>query len=331
MTLYALDDITDSFEATKAFLWPIDVGRWAKLALVVFFGGLGGSNPLQLGGGSPGGDVPETPGTPGISDGISSISGAELAIIGAILGSIVLLVIIFAVVGSIMEFIFVDSLRNERVRIRHYWGQQWRRGLRLFGFRVVLGIVTFGIIGLLGVVVLAPVVFDQGEFSLGLLFLAIPLGILLMIASGLINGFTTMFIVPIMMLEDRGVLSGWRRFWTTFTGQWKQYGAYALVAFVLQIAGGIAAGIATLIGALVIAIPFGIIGVLGFGLLQISQIAGWAVIALVAIFLVLGLIVLTLFVSVPVQTFIRYYALLVLGDTNEEFDIIPERRQTLRE
>jgi hypothetical protein len=34
---------------------------------------------------------------------------------------------------------------------------------------------------------------------------------------------------------------------------------------------------------------------------------------------------------VPVQTYLHYYALLVLGDTNETFDLIKDRRTAIRE
>jgi hypothetical protein len=36
-------------------------------------------------------------------------------------------------------------------------------------------------------------------------------------------------------------------------------------------------------------------------------------------------------VQVPVQTYLRYYALLVLGDVESSFDIVPDRRAAVRE
>jgi len=191
--------------------------------------------------------------------------------------------------------------------------------------------LTFGIIGLLIVVVFSPVLFGNGGISLGLVGLAIPLGLIITIISGLVYGFTTMFVVPAITIEDRGVISAWRQFWPTMTGQWKQYAAYAVVGFILRIAGGIVTSIATALGALVVTIPLGIVGLLGIGVLTLSQIAGWAVIAIAAVLFVVALILLVVFASVPVQTFLRYYALLVLSDTNETFDVIPRRRRTVRE
>lgn len=330
MTLYAIDDIDDALTATKAFLWPIDLRRWAKLAFIVFFvGGSAGSNPLQFGGGSSNGTVDPSGGT-GISEGISSIGGPELAVIAIIFAIIVGLGLLFMIIGSIMEFVFVESLRNETVSIRKYWSARWGKGLRLFAFRLVFGLISLAVFGLLVVVVLSPVLFGDGTVSVGLLFVAIPVGIVAAIVSGLVSSFTTMFVVPVMIVEDRTLLAGWRRFWPTLVGQWKQYLTYAIVNFILSIAVGIAATIAILIGAITLAIPLGIIGLFGVMALDVFALLGWAVIALVIASGIISFVIFALFVSVPIQTFLRYYALLVLGDTNDAFDVIAERRHAIR-
>jgi hypothetical protein len=156
--------------------------------------------------------------------------------------------------------------------------------------------------------------------------------IVVSILSGLVNGFTTMFVVPVMLGEERNVLSAWRRFWSTLTGQWKQYVAYAVMGFVLQLAGGILSGIALLVGSLVIAIPLGIVGLVGFGIVSVvHSVVGWVIIGIAVVLFVLAAVVLALLVSVPVQTFLRYYALLVLGDTNADFDLVAEQRRAVRE
>lgn len=330
MTLYALEDIGDAIDATRALLWPFEPRRWLKLALVVFFiGGASGTNPFQFSGSTP--DTGEPPVGPGMPDAIPTIGSPELAVVVAVAAGLLLLGLLFTLIGSIMEFVFVRSLQQETVTIRRYWSKQWRRGLRLFGFRLVFGLLSLLVIGLLVGVVLAPGYLGFGTVSLGLVLLVIPFGIVLAILGGLITGFTTMFVVPIMMVEDRGLISAWRRFWPTLTDQWKQYLVYAVMSFILQIAGGLLASIATVIAAIVVAIPFGILGLLGAGLLLVSQIAGWAVLAVVGALFVFALLVLSLLAAVPVQTFLRYYGLLVLGDTNDAFDLIPDRRRAVRE
>jgi hypothetical protein len=332
VSLYAFDALDDAFESTRSFLWPFDLGRWARLALIVFFVGggsagfnSGGSNFGGTGGGpgTPGGEVP-----PGA---FPEIGGPELAVILAIVGVIALIVLLFLLVGSIMEFVLVESLRREDVTIRRYWSEHWGKGLRLFAFRLVFGLVALAIAAATIFLVLAPVFAGRAELTFGLVLLAIPVFLVLAIVGGLINGFTTVFVVPVMIAEDRGLLSAWSRFWSTMTGQWKQYLVYAIMGFVLQLAGGIVVFIVGLIGLVVLAIPLGIVGVIGFTLAQSIPVVGWPIVAVAALLFVIGAILIFLFVSVPVQTFLRYYALFVLGDTNEAFDLIPERRRAVRE
>ncbi|WP_142859370.1 DUF7544 domain-containing protein [Salinigranum halophilum] len=331
MTLYALDDIEDAIDATREFLWPIERGRWLRLAVVLFFtGGVGGFNPFQFSGSS----TPSTPSTPGPgptpSPELPSLGTPEVAIIAAIIAIIALVFLGFLFVGSVMEFVFVQSLREEAVSIRQYWREHWRKGLRLFGFRLALSVVTIGVVGGVLVAVFAPVFLGGEVAALGLLFLAVPVLVLVVILSGILDGFTTMFVVPVMLLEARGVLASWRRFWPTVRREWKQYLAYLFMSLVLALAGGIVTALATLVGAIAVGIPLAIVGLVGGALLGVVHVVGWVLIGLAVALFVVALFVLTLLVAVPVQTFLRYYALLVLGDTNEAFDVIPERRRAIR-
>lgn len=327
MTLYALAAVDDAIATTKAFLWPVDRGKWARLALIVFFlGGAGsGFSPFQF-------NTPPSSGTGGEFPGsIPEITPGLLVLLGAIIAGVILIGVLFLLVGSIMEFVFVESLRRDTVQIRNYWRRDWRLGMRLFGFRLVIGLATFGVIGGLAVIALAPLLFDSGSFSLGLVAFAVLTFVIVSIISGLLTGFTTVFIVPIMLLDRCGVLAAWRRFWPTMITQWEQYAAYAVLGFILQLVGGMVAGILSLIIGIGLIIPFGLVGLIGAGLLVVSQVAGWIVIGIVAVLYVLALIISILLITVPIQTYLRYYALLVLGDTNDAFDIIPEQRTAVRE
>jgi len=336
MTLRAIDDIDDAIDATRAFLWPFDLRRWAKLAFVVFFlGGFGTANPTQFtGGGNTPTRTPPSAGETGIgsfSGLFASIGQSEWLLIGAVVGAILLIALVFGFVGAVMEFVFVESLRNERVSIRAYWSERWRQGARLFGFRLGVGLLSLLLTGGVLVAGFWPLLAGNGGLSLVAVAISVLIVIALAVVFGLLNGFTTQFVVPVMIAEDRPVLAAWRRFWPTMTGQWKEYLAYAFMRFVLQIAAGILVGVVTVVVAIAVAIPLGVVGLVGFGMVSLSEIAGGAVIALAVVLFVLALLVLSLVVAVPVQTFLRYYALLMLGDTNDAFDLLPERRRAIRE
>ena len=58
MALHAVENVEEAFSVTREFLTPVDVRRWLKLALVVFFVGGGVSFPTaQFNTSTPPGDV----------------------------------------------------------------------------------------------------------------------------------------------------------------------------------------------------------------------------------------------------------------------------------
>lgn len=328
MVLYAIEEVDDALSVTRDFLSSLDRWTWLKLAFVVFFiGGAGGG-----GGGGGNVNVPAEE-TPLPSDPTLPSIGAEVWLLVA--GAVALLLLLglaFMVVGSVMEFVFVESLRSGEVTIKRYWNRRWRQGLRLFGFRVAIGLGVFvAVLALLSPFLLP--LFTGGDvsgFSVGAFFLLIPVFFALTLVVAIVDSFTRMFVVPIMVLEDSGVLDGWRRLWPTIRAHWKQYLVYAIAQVVLAIVAGILVAIVLLVAGLLLLIPFGIVGAVGFVLLQSIELVGWAVIAVVAILYIALMLVVAAVVQVPVQSYLRYYAMLVLGDIEETLDLIPEQRSAAR-
>jgi hypothetical protein len=324
MTLYAVDDIGDAVDATRELLLPVDRGLWLRLAIVVFFIGGGGGfgqfgNAAQSNAG----------GAPSPSTSVGSLGSTELAIVAVVVAVVVALVLGFAFVGAVMEFVFVEALRRETVRIRAYWRAHWRRGARLFGFRLLLGLVTLAVLAAVVGVAVAPLLLGVPAGIL-LLLIAIPIALVVALVGAVAGGFTTTFVVPTMLLEERGVLSAWRRFWPTLREQWKQYAAYAAVVFGLRIAAGLLATVATILAGVALAIPLGLLGLLGFALTGPVPPVGWGVVVVAAVLFVLGLVAVSLLVAVPVQTALRYYGLFVLGDTDASLDVVPDQRRAVR-
>ncbi len=332
MALYALDDVDDAYAVTRSFLAGLDRTGWLKLAFVVFFvGGVGGGFPT--GSYQFGGDGGTDPGTPPAEEFPAFDPGPDFWLLaGAVALVAILVVLALFFVASVMEFVFVESLRTEVVSIREYWGRHWRKGARLFGFRLVFGVVQFVAFLLLVALVAVPFFFGDGGIAVGLLLLlaALPVFFVVAVLAGLVNSFTTMFVVPVMILEDRSVLDGWRRLWPTIRGQWKQYLAYAVSAFVLSLVGGIVVFIGTALLVAVLLIPFGILFLVGFGLLTVAEPVGVGVLVLTGLLFALAAVVVAALVMAPVQSYLRYYALLVLGDVDAEFDVVPEQRAAVR-
>jgi len=77
-------------------------------------------------------------------------------------------------------------------------------------------------------------------------------------------------------------------------------------------------------------VPFGVLLAIGIGLLSVLEPVGIAWLVVTGILFALAALVVALLVTVPVQTYLRYYALLILGDVDADLDLIPEQRAIAR-
>jgi hypothetical protein len=316
----AVDDLGDAIDATRNLLVPVRRWLWLKLAIILLFVGGTGSG-FSSAPTAPTGDFdtgPEQPTDTG--PGAEPVPEEAWLVLAGIVVVLVLLWAVFRVIAAIMEFAFLESLRAEDVRLRRYTNRNVGRGLRLFGFRVGLVLAALAV----GATPLVAVVALDGS---GGLFLAAALfGIVVYFAYAIAGRFTSEFVAPIMLLESRGVTSAWRRFWPTLGSNGLEYAVYLLLVWIVQLVVSIVVLIVTAIAAVVVAIPFVILAVVfamfgEIGLL-LAGITGF--IGVVAVVLT------ALLVRVPVASYFKYYALLLLGDTNAELDLIPEQRAAIR-
>ncbi|ELY77094.1 DUF7544 domain-containing protein [Natrinema gari] len=323
----AIDDLGDAIDVTRTRLTPFRTGTWLRLALIVFF-----VSSLGLGGPTiPGGDtgtVTDDPMVEEQSQEFGGIAGEELLFWALVIVAIVVVLwLLYEFISAVMEFVFLESLRSSEVHVRRYFSANLGKGLWLFLFR-------FGLRVLLAVVAIAPAaVFllsmeaDLDGLSMGVLLLYLVYAIVLGLLYAITMRFTTEFVAPIMLLTDRGVRDGWGQFWSTMTANWSDYVVYLLLVWILQFVIGTAATIIIGLSGLVLAIPFVIVGVL---LVIAFDTAGLVLAILLG---VVGLVLLLLLASllyVPVETYFRYYALLLLGDTDADLDLIPDRRGAVR-
>ncbi|MFC4437074.1 MULTISPECIES: DUF7544 domain-containing protein [Natrialbaceae] len=315
----AVDDLRDSIDATRNFLTPVRAGVWLRLAIVALFvGGFGTGAPSI-----PSGDVgPAEERAPDVSPG--EIPEEALAAVAVALGLLFLLWLLFAFISAVMEFVFIESLRSTEVRVRRYANENVGRGIRLFGFRVFVVLAGIAIVGtpvaalLLG---LGGLEATSGTFIAVALF-AIPV----YLVYAIVNRFTSEFVAPIMLLENRGVLGAWSRFWSTFRSNSTEYVVYLLLVWIVQAAVGLAVSILVLIGGIVVAIPFALLAFAFFLLGDIGAIFA----AIVAVVGIVTFVLFALLVQVPIVSYFKYYALLLLGDTDAELDLIPDQRAAIR-
>lgn len=357
MSLHAIDDIGDAIDATKAFLTPVSVRQWLKLAFVVLFlggGGGGGFNQVRSlsnvnqGSTGPGGGfelvgplrgllevAPLQTGVP--PEARQAIAGAGLVVLALVAGG-VLLAVLFAVLSNFMEFVFVESLVETEVHVRRYFRRNVGNGLRLLGFRLAVNVLSLVaaaamlyvvFVAILGVNIANPSTIDGAVIFDALPLLIVPL-FLGSVVTGLITGFTNNFVVPLMVEGDHGVLAGWRRLWSSITDHPKQYVVYVFFSVVLGIGASLVVTILGLFLFILLLIPFGLVALVCWAALGGSQVAFVLIGLLFGVFFLL-VVAFGLLARVPLQSFLRYYAMLVLGDIDDALDPVPAVRSTIRD
>ena len=322
MTLHALDVLGDAITATREYR-PKGMGQWLWVALAALLVGSPGIS-LPTGGGGTG-----TGGTGTGTQELPPEARSELPgqipqeVLGAVVAVVAVIWILFAVLGALLEFPFFVWLRDGEVdtfaEMRAHLGQ----ALGLAAFRVLLGAIGFGLVAALPVATVGtggtPFEYLVAAGSLGVVFALVGLPV------GVITAFTTAFVVPTMMLEDTGVIGGWRRFWSTLAGAPKQFLVYAVAVAVLAFVGGLAVLITAVLALIPALVVGGILGVVvGVALSSAVGIAVAAVIGGVTFAVVF------LAASALVEVFLRYYALFVLAEVDGELDFAPERRRAVR-
>ena len=342
MTWRAFEELDTAVDATKLLLLPFALRRWLVLAIVVVFVGVspGGLpsiqidvGPSELDWGAPPWDDPTVApwqvgeaigiGDPGIGDmAVSAPSGIVIAVV--LLGLAVALAVGIAFVGATMEFVFVEIARSRTVQIRGFFGQHLRAGATLFGLRLGVGLVVLA--GGLALVLGALLV---GGLVPLLVVLFLPAVFLVGVGIWVFLRFTADFVVPITVGADTGVIDAWRQFWPALRADWREYGVYAAVRVVLRLVSGVVVGIGYATVGLVLAVPFFIVGLLGLLLFGVAGVEILGIVWGVLVVMLFGLSVLvvgTIVVTVPVQTYLRYYGLLVLGAVSPEFEVLEDVR-----
>lgn len=326
MAYSAVDAVESAYGATKSLLLPFELRRWLVLGVVVFFAS--GATGFNINANSGAVDVP-TPGPgPGPGPGMPQPGLVfDTPVIVAGIAIALLLLVVFTFIGAVMEFVFVRIATTRDVRIRGPFGANTSKGVSLFVFRLLLAFVV-----LATALFLFALVFGIGVAGLVVALLLSPVVLLGLLALYLVHRFTIDFVVPVMLAEDTGLVEGWRAFVPELRENPGEYATYALVRFALGVAAGIVSGIGTALVAIVVGIPFAVIGLVLFGLEAIVGlgsalfVVGGIVVALFAIAVTVASVVV---IQVPVSTYLRYYPLFVLADVSPAYDLLDEVRRTL--
>jgi hypothetical protein len=333
MSWHAVDAVDDAVEATRRFLFPFSLVRWAKLAFLVLLMGGGVSTNAsvpavpnaELNVPPAGGPIGDTgPITGGTVDSGLALDGP---LVVALLVGIVSAAVVLSVFSLSLRLVFYDALHANAVRLWRPFVARLRQAFGLFVASVVLS--TVAALPIAVAVLVAGLstdpsgwgLFDSAaasiaSFSAGWLVALGILGAIVTLAAVLALRLTFEFVVPTMIVENRDVLAGWRRTWGSLRANRTDVVVYLVVHFVIGIGIAIAEGLAfALIGSLVAlvagsvlliaAIPIGGIGALletTAGFITVGIVAFLAVTALTALFLPVRVLTRTYLITYEVST-----------------------------
>lgn len=342
MSWHAVDALDDAVGATRRFLFPFSLVRWTKLALLVLFMGSGGASTnasvpavsdssVTLP--SPGESGPGGTGSGGVGSG-SGVSGqipealdSELIALGAL--GVVFLIVAVSVVSLSLRLVFYDALQTNEVRVAGPFVSRLRQAFGLFVFTAAVSVTAAAPLALavaVAVVADAPTgwaLIDSiagaiASLSTGAIVALGLVGAGIVAVAALALRFTYEFVVPTMIVEDIGVVGGWRRFLSTLRAEWTEFLIYLVVHLVVSIGLSVVAGAATVLGLafvvtvgglvlLLVAVLLGGLGALG------GTTVGAAALAIVTIAGIGGLLALVVPVLVVTRSYRITYEVSTLG------------------
>lgn len=331
MSWHAIDSLDDARAATADLLFPFDAGTWLRLALVVVF--VGASNAsvnANLGGTASSGtptvgpvDLPFDD-LPPFDPGTVPDPRSLLFVVAAVVAALVLLALAFSLVAAVMEFVFVTALSDRTVRVRGPFREHFAKGVRLFGFQLGVALLALLVVAVpIGLVLLGGVSLGPGVFLAVLPILLVGIALALLVA--LLFRLTVDFVVPTMLATDCGVLDGWRRLLPTLRAEWEEFALYVLIRVSVGVLVGTVFAVATVFVGILVALPFVLLGgavFLAFSATGAVPLVGWALLAVVGLLYLLAVAAAGAFLLVPVVTFLRYYALYVLGRLDAGLDLV---------
>jgi hypothetical protein len=322
----AVDSIGPASEATKNFMFrPFQWARWWRIgALGVATGEFAssGCNPS------------------GISDGIKAASqqqqhpqqfaaaafpnlglspGQIALMITVLVVGLVALVLVHLYVGSVLRFVLFDAVAAGRYRLREGWKRWHDRGIRYFGFQLLLIFISLmGYAVLVGIPLVlaaaAGILKSPREhvaaWAVGIAVL-LPILLVFAIVMALINLAAKDFAVPMMALENMRVGAALSRIWAMVRTAKGQYAGYVGLKIVLAIVIGVVMAVIQIFILMILFIPIVVIAVaVGIATPQVFQNPLMLAFALTAaIVLVFVLLFLIGVISAPIVYFFEAYVL----------------------
>jgi hypothetical protein len=329
MSWYSIDAIDTAIKRTKKILFePFDFWKWIRLGIIIIFIG-GGFSGFNFNPGSFNGpsdmnmDKPLTEGMPSTREVIDQITQfwhqyQTYILIGLVV--IIFLTLLFGLISSIMEFVFVEAVVTNEVTIIANFKKYMRPGFNLFILQTILGLffLSLFILAMLSValpMLQSPSIITSGSILGAILWLIIVV-IILILVSGIIYSLINLSI-PLVMYDNKGLIEAIKKVFGRASEDWKQIVVYWIMRVLLLLVAAIFMFIAALIFLILLAIVIILVGLILYFILSMlglgtGNILFWAVMILYGLVALIPLITLMLLVSVPLPVFMKSHMLIFL-------------------
>jgi hypothetical protein len=238
---------------------------------------------------------------------------------------VLLLIFLWIYVASVYRFVLFDSVLYDRCELKGSWGRWEPRGRRYFFWSLALfAVFLVGYALLVGAPLLiawrAGLFHHPGQHLVPLILGGAALLFILIaffLLGAIVGLFTKDFCVPIMAMENVGVLDAWRRLLPLLAAEKMAFTGYVLMKIVLAIGCAIMVGIATLLTFIILLIPLGITAlIIFFGGKAIGLILSVATISILVALgggILAGFIYLIALINTPPMVFFQSYVLHFFG------------------
>lgn len=233
-------------------------------------------------------------------------------------------VAVVAFVSAVAEFVLIDLLRTDETHVRLYARDRLGDGARLFVFRSVATVVFF--LPALGAASLV------GRAPDTVVATAVAVAVVFGVVVSLVNGFTTDFVAPVMVVRDCSLVEGWRVFARVFAREPVAFAGYAVARSVANLVVAVGATLAAVAVAAFYALPLAGLSLAlgltteGYGLspdMLVTTVAGFVLLVVVLVlYVALVAASVAVLVQLPVRLFFRAWSLYFLGDVEGEYETI---------
>ena len=237
--------------------------------------------------------------------------------------------LVFVWLSSVFQFVYIDNITRKSGAIAEPFARLVRLGSLYFLWRMAFGAVVLAAVGILVglplLVVLVPGTSVTTRVAAAVW--AGMAGIFLSVLAAIIVILAKDFLVPAMYVRGAGVIEGWRRVLPVLSANVGQTLLYLLMLAALGIGITTVGLIAALVLLVALAIPVGLLALLGYAAGQAAHLT-WSppvigIAAALGVIAFLGYIYLFQCAMQPAQIFRRCFPLVVLGQADPSLATIP--------